>query len=85
MAKKSDLERMKKKINEIDAKFDKFSPTIFAYLTAILQLLSDKGITDQKEFKQYLEGYKKQYSKLTQDAEFLKIISGLKFRGKKSN
>lgn len=81
---KNDLERIKKKLNELDGKFNKSFAAIFAYLTAILQLLSDRGVTDQKEFKRYLDGYKKHYSKLAQDAEFLKITRGLKFKKGKS-
>ena len=83
MPKKDDLEAIKKKLNELEFKVSKLAQANFAYVNAVLQLLADKGITDQKEYKKYLDVYKKQYSKLMQDAEFLKLMRQFKRKGKK--
>lgn len=71
---KNQPEIIKKKINEIDERVSRSSQVLFAYLSAILQLLEEKGITDKKEFKNYLNANKKQFSKLAEDAEFLKLM-----------
>ena len=78
---KDDLETIKKKLIELELKVSKLAQANFAYVNAILQLLAEKGITDQKEYKRYLDLYKKQYSKVIQDAEFLRMMRQLK--GKK--
>ena len=77
-ARKNQREIITKKINELDRSFGKSAQIIFAYLSAILQLLEDKGITDKKQFKKYLDSYKKQFSKLADDAEFLKLMRNFK-------
>ena len=79
----SDIEKIKKKLNELDAKLSKTIDKNFTYLTAILQLLEDKGIADRKEIIRYLEHHKKSISKISQDVEFWQIMQQLKRKRKK--
>lgn len=76
-----DLERIKKKLNELDSKLDKLTDRTFAYLTAILQILEDKGVASHKEIIGYLEKHKKGISKVSEGVEFWKIMK--QFRKKR--
>jgi len=78
-----ELEKIKKKLNELDSKLDKAIDKNFAYLTAILQILQDKGVADEKEIIRYLERHKKGISKISQDVAFWQIMQQFKRRRKK--
>jgi len=49
--------------------------TLFSYIEAILKVLSDKGITNSAEFKEYLAKAKKDLTSKIRDAEFKKLMT----------
>lgn len=79
---KDDSEKIKKKLNELDAKLDKLTDKTFAYLLAIIQILQDKGLVTPKEMKTHLDHYKKGIGKVSQDIEFWKLMRQIKGKRK---
>ena len=75
---KDDLTEIKKKLVELETNAKKQTQTIYATITAILQILADKGITNKDEVGAYLMTFKEQYKHIADDAEFLKLIEQLK-------
>ena len=82
MPKKSENEQIKQKLNELERKVDKLSQTTYGYIYAMLHILSERGVTDQGEFRKFLKAYKKRYSQIARDIEFLKIVRQLKRKSK---
>jgi hypothetical protein len=73
---------IKKKLNDLDTKLSKLTLTFFAYQQAMLQVLAEAGLTNQKKFKKILDGHKKQFGQILDDAEFLKMMAQLKKKWK---
>jgi len=70
----TDPEILKARIDELEGQVEKLNLTVFLYVNAILQLLADKGLTDQEDIMRYLRHYKDQYKKTSQDDEFRHLM-----------
>jgi hypothetical protein len=72
-----DLEATKKKVLELEAGLSQLTDHTFAYFTAILQLLQDRGIVERKQMIRWLEWYKKRYAEASRDLEFFNLMQQL--------
>jgi len=77
-----DLEEIKKKPNELDEKLTLLNRSTFSYLTAIIDVLEEKGVVSKEEIIGRIEEYKKFYSKAQDEAEFWKIAEQFKRKKK---
>lgn len=66
----SESDAVKKKIMELEKRINTVSHLAFAYIQAILAILSDKELTNPEEIKDYLDRHRKELSKIMQDAQF---------------
>jgi len=82
MPKKPSIEKVIKKLNELDEKLDKLNITYFAYFGTILDALESRGILDKSSFRKLLKAHKKQYAKIKREAEFIRMMGQFKKKKK---
>ena len=69
-----ELEKIKKKVNELDQQFSKLMINQGAYFMAILSILEDEGLLKDGRFQKLATQYKKQLKDVDEYADFLKMM-----------
>jgi hypothetical protein len=69
-----ELEKVKKKINELDQQFSKLILNQGAYFMALLDILKEEGLLKDDRFKKLADHYKKELRGICEYADFLKMI-----------
>jgi hypothetical protein len=75
-----ELEKIKKKLNELDRQFSKLIINQGAYTMALLAILKEEGLLKGNRFQKLADQYKKQLKDVDEYADFLKMMK--KFGGK---
>ncbi len=73
-------EAIKKKINDLDVELELLSNKTFSCLSALIEILTDHGLVKPKEFQQYVEKHKREYTQLMNDVEFSKMMRQIKIK-----
>ncbi|MFH1799416.1 MAG: hypothetical protein ABH891_01020 [Candidatus Omnitrophota bacterium] len=76
-----ELEKVKKKLNELDQQFTKLLINQGAYFMALLAILKEQGLLKNGRFQKLADQYKKQLKNVDEYADFLKMMR--KFGDKK--
>lgn len=72
------LKELQKKITQLEDKIEKNSVHAYAFLTALLEALVDRGLIKPDEFNAYLDKHTQHYKRLAGETEFLKLIKQIK-------
>lgn len=81
----SEIDAIRKKLTELDAKINVVSHLLFSYVQAMLAMLNDKEITNPEEFRGYLEKCKQELSKMSGDAQFRNMMKDILPEDKSGN
>jgi len=76
----NDSEAIQRKLTELDLKIDLLSQRMFAYVTAILQILHNQGVVNFREMLHYLNQNEKDLSSRPasrEDSEFFRLMRPL--------
>ena len=73
-----ELTEIKQKLDDLITQHSKMTQMTFSYLNAMIQVMVDKGITNQEESGGYLKVYKEQFKSIDEIAEFEKIMEQFK-------
>ena len=69
-----ELEKIKKKVNELDQQFSKLMINQGAYFMAIFEILEDEGLLKDGRFQKLTAKYKKQLKAVDEYADFLMMM-----------
>lgn len=69
-----ELEKIKKKINELDQQFSKLILNQGAYFMALLDILKEEGLLKDDRFQKLADRYKKELRDICEYGDFLKIM-----------
>lgn len=65
------------RLKEIESRISTSTYLTFSYVQAILALLSEKGITNNEEFQEYLQKARQELAGMIKDAEFFRMMGGV--------
>ena len=82
MPKKNELERIKKKLNELDSRLNQLRDYSFPRIRALIHLLQDKGVFTIEEMMEYIFRHKKSLKKFSEEIQFLLMIKQLRRKRK---
>ena len=69
-----EVEKIKKKVNELDQQFSKLMINHGAYFMAIFEILEDEGLLKDGRFQKLAAKYKKQLKDVDEYSDFLMMM-----------
>ncbi len=78
MDKDKEIEKLNKKIAELEEKLSLNLPIVYTYIQAILAVLDERGITDQAEFQERLQKARKELTDAVKNIEFMNMMGQIK-------